>query len=241
MNYINSNGSIFTDIEKYSEYIDSGGCGIIHRSGDTILKRYYESTENVYRINKKIFDFLKTIDSPNFIQLYDIYTKSNYPKFLLSKVHIIKFRADAYTAKYYKPVDIDPLYYPKEYLLESFLEIEKIINYLSNNRVAADDLKKKNAVLTDDRIVLIDPDLYSFHKDKHGDVNGLNKLHLLYLLKSFLIDGRCQEDKKLLTKWYKDNYDFNVFSSSDCATDYIANTLKYVKKPVELISKYKNS
>ena len=236
MNYISSRGSRLKDEEKYSQYVGEGCCARIYRCDDVILKKYYDSTERIIRLDIDVFKFLKTIDSPFFIKLYDAYINGNYKDFILSFIHLFDFRIDAYTAKYYEESDIDPILYTKSYLLESFYEIEKVIDYLSKNRIAINDLKSDNTVVTKNGIVLVDPDLFKFTMYDKDELSTINKKRLLILFKSFL--SECDvEEYSLLKKWFEDNIDCDDITSNTSVTDYLSDKLQYVKKPIDLVRK----
>lgn len=237
MDYISSKGHKFNDIEKFTEFVDEGTCGKIYRYGDVVFKKYDQDVEYFIRLQKNVFDFLKTIESPSFIKLQDIYMQAEYPKFLLNLFHLSKFKVDGYTAKYYENEDINPLFYSKDYLLESFLEIEKVFNYLSKNRMLAIDIKRGNTIYTKDGLVLVDPDLFEFSGKNKKDIAILNKRKIFDLLQSILIEDQDSNDISDLVCWFIDNFQYNIITPKMNVTDHLADTLKYVKRPIDIVRK----
>ena len=240
MYYIDRKGYKLENEDKFSEYVDKGACGEIYRYGDTILKKYYLSTEHFIRIKKDIFDFLKDTDYSCFIKLYNAYMKIDYDiksKLWFRITNHNKFIIDAYTAKYYEKTDIDPAFISKEYLLESFYKIESFFNYLSKNKIKVYDIKRENVVFTDDGIVLVDPDLYEFLHEYSVERTLINnKICLNYLFKSILINN-CNTTYECdkLDRFYVDNFNPNSVTSKTEVTSNISKVLKNVKKPIEII------
>ena len=101
------------------EYLNSGECAKILYNKEMILKKYYYSTELNYRLSEKMFDLLKNINNPHFIELIDIYSDFNFIELLKNKMGILSFFVDAYTAKYYPDNSINVLLEHKDFILDN--------------------------------------------------------------------------------------------------------------------------
>lgn len=228
MYYVNSDGKELENPELFFQYFDSGLCAKIYNS----------STKYCSRINKDIFDFLKDIDFSCFIKLYDIYTGYNDKEKLFNLNQFLKLKVDAYTANYYEKIDVDPIIYSKDYLLESFYEIEKLFEFLSKNKILTSDIKRANAIFTKDGIVLIDPDLFKFSSDNDNQIIVENKIKLIFLLESLIAFSVVDiNEKAKLYRWFYDNYKSSDICADKSVTDHIADTLKYVKRPIDVVRK----
>lgn len=242
MRYISSKGNVLENLDMFSEFVDKGTCGEIYRYEDVILKKYNFSTEYCIRLQRDIFEFLKSVDFSCIMKLYDIYMNSEYTgksKLWFRIINYKKFVIDAYTAKYYEKADTESTIASKEYLLESFYKIESFFNYLSKNKIKVNDIKSGNTVFTDNGIVLVDPDLYEFlHGYSVDRVLINNKICLNYLFKSILMNNcNSKQESVKLDKFYADNFNPNNIYSSTDVTSNISKVLRNVKSPFEIIRK----
>ena len=142
------------------EYLNSGECAKILCNKDIVLKEYYSETILNSRLNGKMFDILKNISNPHFIELFDIYSCFDFIELLENKIGILPFIVDAYTAKYYSDNSVNVLLEHKDYILDNFRELELLFKIFSENMICTDDIKRDNTVIGKDGIVIIDPDLF---------------------------------------------------------------------------------
>lgn len=217
---------------KNLNYLDKGGCAKVFTINETdkILKKYFKSTPTDLRISKDIFNLIRLIDSRNLMKVFDIFTSCDFNIFKDTNSHKII----GYTAKYYKSDDINPLLLDKEYLIENFRNLEKLIDIFNDLNILAKDLKEENVVFTKDNIVIIDPDLFS-KPDKNKDfIKKFNSCELFSLLINIIVkySGNTKYFRNSLMDELIDRYSFN-----DNISDILYKKLKYVKKPIDYFKK----
>lgn len=235
MAYIDRNGKKYKYNSRCFKKLNYGECANVFydKNKNIIFKIYDEDLENKYRIKSEIFDILKQIKSPYFMELYNLYMQVKLKERIEYNLKKDNFRVDCYTAKYYKKIDIDPIFTDKEYLLSSLKGIEKVFDILSTYRIEVSDIKMQNSVYTKDGIVIIDPDFYFFSIDPESEIKKMNKKAILSLLKSILLWSKIpyNETRELRSK-------LNIVPNENKSiTDEIAKELKYVKKPIDIIRK----
>ena len=231
--YYNQEGKKFK--AKNMQFLKCGGCSEVFHNNSIIFKKYYKNCKSIYRLTDDMFNILKDIHDPNFIELIDIYKKMNLiERFYYSKEDL--FNVDAYMAKYYIEDDTNVLYESISYLLDNFRKLDILFDIFSNNAILTDDIKRPNTIINKDGIVIIDPDLFYICKDKN--LKLWNKQNLLKLCR-----GIC---KKSLSN--EDNYEiinaninheltnFSVDNDTDVAYE-LSRKLKGYKRPIDYLSK----
>ena len=200
-----------------------------------ILKKYYYSTELNYRLSEKMFDLLKNINNPHFIELIDIYSDFNFIELLKNKMGILSFFVDAYTAKYYPDNSINVLLEHKDFILDNIKELEVLFRTFSENMICTDDIKRDNTVIGKDGIVIIDPDLFYTIESSKEFISILNKKNLLKLFRDIFINSVENKSNYVNIINFIDNelVNFEVTYNTDVAYE-ISKKLKYIKKPIEL-------
>lgn len=132
--------------DDYKIYNTNGGCAAIYKKHD-ILKIYYSFIPDNYRITEEVFNALKDINETNFIKLKDYYIDDN--------------RFIAYTSKYIKHEDnYSILEMDKELVKYNLIKLKKLILLISKLNIIIDDVNYRNYLLSNDELVLIDPDCY---------------------------------------------------------------------------------
>ncbi len=220
------------------KYLNHGHCAKILYNKDIIFKKYYQETILDFRLSPEMFDILKDVNNPHFIELLDIYNKSNFAKMLKNKFIKSQFITDAYTAKYYPNNSINILEEQKDYILDNFRELENLFNIFSEHiGVCTEDIKKDNTVINKEGIIIVDPDLFFTMDTSTSLISILNKKNLLNLFKSICIESLVNEAdyNKLLTCIHND-FNIKVEENTDI-THEISKKLKYVKKPIDLFTK----
>ena len=217
------------------EYLNGGECARILCNKEIIFKEYFPDTELCYRINEEVFDILKNINNPHFIELFDIYSDFDFIELLKNKVGILPFIVAAYTAKYYPDNSINVLLEHKDYILDNLRELEILFGIFSENMICTDDIKWDNTVIGKDGIVIIDPDLFYTMQSSSEFISKLNKKNLLYLFRSILVNSIKNEPNpgKIITFIDNELVNFEVKVNTDVAYE-ISKKLKYIKKPIEL-------
>ncbi len=218
------------------EYLNSGDCAKVSYNHDMVLKEYFEETFQKYRLSSVMFDILKHIDNPHFIKIYDIYSDLNLLELLKYRMKILSFVVDAYTAKFYVDDSINVLMEHKDYILDNFRELDILFEIFTNNGIFAHDIKRKNAILNKNGIIIIDPDAFYQYTKEIGKsiVAKENKTKLVNLFRSICIDSaRNLPDFGILETWIDTVLaDIDVTENTD-VTYEISKKLKYAKRPIE--------
>lgn len=220
------------------EYLNNGGCAEVLHNEEIIFKEYYYETSHNYRLDEKMFDILKNIHNPHFIELFDIYSDFNFTELLKNKIGMLPFTVDAYTAKYYPDNSVNALLENKDYLLDNFKELEILFKIFSENMICTADIKKDNTVIGKDGIVIIDPDLFYTMEFGKELISTLNKKNLLYLFRSIFINslkGKPNYDR-MVTYIDSELVNIKVTDTTD-VTQEISKKLRYVKRPIELVKR----
>lgn len=140
------------DTQKF-QYFDQGGCAVVYRNGDTLLKIYNETCKKRHRINKRMFKTIKTSNIPNMVKLYDYYYEEPG---LVGKFSPI----DAYTMEMAKGKKIDLLEQKRDYLKDMIDQLENVIDRLVELKVVIEDPTSKNIIFTDQGPLILDPDQF---------------------------------------------------------------------------------
>ena len=202
-----------------------GNCGYIYTDGNIIFKIYKKDLPEKYKIFPTVFDELKKINNPHFIELQTLYT---------NKKIFSKFRVDAYTAKYYPEDSTNILYRRTEYLLDNFYEIELLFNTLTNNHILTDDVRRVNTILGNNTIVIVDPDQFLVTVDSLKYISKSNKKKLLFLFRSILIDAISKinntADKRFIME--RDLFNFELNNDTNITSE-LSKRIKHVKYPID--------
>ena len=220
---------------KNMKYINKGLCAEIYSDDEQIFKKYFPLTPRTYRLKENVFDILKDINNPHFIELYEIYNRSNQIDLYKSICDEHEFIVSAYTAKYYKDNSVNALLEDKNYLLENFCELEKLFEELTKNNICTNDVKRDNSILGKNGIVIIDPDLFYLVESSDAFLRQINKKNLFKLYNSIIInsledDIYYQKNANIIRALLES---IKITEKTD-VTNEISKTLKYVNKPKEL-------
>ena len=220
------------------KYLNSGGCAKVLYDNNIIFKEYYSEIPLSCKLSIKMFHILKEIDNPHFIELLDIYSDFSLTELIKNKLKILPFTLDAYTAKYYPDDSVNVLQEHKDYILDNFRELEILFKIFTDNMICTSDVKRANAILSKNGIIIIDPDLFYMVKYSKQSISIKNKEKLLDLFRSICIASVTKKhycgkaisliDNELVNIRLKENIDI---------THEISKKLKYVKKPIELFKK----
>lgn len=238
MTYYNREGNVLELKKDNMDFLNSGSFGQVLHNSDLIFKEYYHWTGKDFRLTPKMFDILKQVNNKHFIELFDIYSNFNPLDLVMLKLGIKKFIIDAYTAKYYPDNSVNALYEKIDYILDNFREIEKLFDEFANNKIYTSDIKRKNCILGNNNIVIIDPDSF-FRSNSHKDIIKIcNKRNLLYLFKDICTSGADNiSDEELIT--YKQKIIDSIFkihidvTANTDVTHEISKELRYSKRPID--------
>lgn len=214
------------DIEKMEKIKSTGISSRVFHNDRIILKKYRPRIHPFCKITPKMFKTLKTIQNDHFIELYEMFSEKKR----------LRFKIDAYTAKYYSPEDINIYEQPTDYILDNFSELEKLFEVFTNERIETDDIKFENSILTSNEIIIIDPDLFTKSFLSKDIISVANKLELLKLLRSILIKTvKAKGYECILGK--ESLFDFKVDENTDI-THELSKKLKPYKKTIDYFKKY---
>lgn len=234
MIYRNRKGNIYTP--KELEYLSAGGCSYISHNETEIWKEYFSDTKPWCRITEEVFDLLKSINNEHLIELFDIYTTLSSSEFEKYQNKEIPFRTDAYSARYYPNNETRLLEEPTDFLLDNFWEIEKLFDTFTDESTLTEDVKRENAVIGPNGIIIIDPDCFQtihFPKEK---IAIKNKKNILELLRSIAIAEMIEDNyNKELASIY-DLTDIEITKDTN-VTYEISKKLKGTKTPKDYCMK----
>ena len=224
--YTRDNQKLIFNNQNMKLLDNQGNCGYVYTNGDIILKIYKRELQKKYKIFPTVFDTLRNINNPHFIELHNLYTRK--------KFHRTKFNVDAYSAKYYEEDKTNVLYKYTDYLLDNFNELEVLFNLLTNNHILTDDVRRVNAVLGSNNIVVVDPDQFLVTIDSIKYIDKVNKQRLLFLFRSILMDaiGKLSNQSDKRFKLDRDLFNFEL-KPNTIITDELSKRLKYVKYPID--------
>lgn len=162
MKYYNSSGELVE-----FDGIKSGHYGqnseIMRLSDGSVYKKYFNEAEDTNHITLEVFEFIKLLNNEHMVKLIERFyqVKNN-----LKANDIIsapeRYTIDVYTYEWVKEDNIDILNMPVDYLLDNMNELLHLVDYLSAFGLYMIDVMTDNAVLNENGIVLIDPDIYTF-------------------------------------------------------------------------------
>ena len=209
------------------ELIGSGSCGEVYSNGDIAYKKYFDDCF-INRINKDVFDVLKTIDSDAFVKLMG-YTMTN-----ISCNDVI----ESYFYKYVNGIDDLMIDLPMEYTYETLHNFQVLLNKLNEKNIAIFDAGEDNVIKSNNGLVIIDPDLYSM--DRSGNKRVLNELNKEYLVEyitsvlkeEYISKYNLNKTKKLYNELLELD---NIFFECDTLDSNLKDRLNY-KNPEELIN-----
>ena len=237
MAYYNRNCERLGLNTKKMNFLDCGCCAKVLRYDNTVFKEYFFNTASAFRLSSEMFDILKDINNEHFIKLFEIYSDMSLLNLFKYKMKALPFKVDAYTAKYYIDDSINVLNESNDYILDNFRELELLFEVFTNIGIITDDLKRSNAIISTDGIVIIDPDCFYQSSESKEFIAISNKKKLLGLLRSVCSDSaqKRQHFVKILPK-IDDLVNIEITENTD-VTYEISKKLKYVKKPIDYLTK----
>lgn len=186
---------------KEMSCINYGNTANIYKIDNNIFKKYYLYTNSNFRIDLEIFKILKQINSNNMIKIYEL---------LYDDINLLE--TSGYLAKYYENKRINIFDKDLDYVLDNINYIEKLFDELSKNIIMVHDVKYKNTILTDENIILIDPDAYKKVVYSYESLKVINQKELISLLKNIYL---CCLSKKEDCKKIYDLFDIEVNNSTN--------------------------
>ena len=246
MEYYDSKGNL-VELNKSSTSYEGRNAIVYKLENGISFKEYFCSGDTI--ISQSMFEFLKSVNNPNFINLIDRYYKSlkvkDYKAFLKSISdttptedirNIDTYKIDAYTYYWIEQESIDFLEEDKEYILENFRALLNLADYFSQNRIGLADIKTDNVICNQNNIVLIDPDMYYFIPEfSKTDIHKKNRLRIIYLMSSLccrLTRHKSYETTDKVTGLFKESLE-----RPEHAEKILSKSLRNYKKAIDYIRK----
>lgn len=192
--------------------LGEGSNAIAYLKDGKTLKKYFKNIDIQDRLDKDMFEFLKSVDDIHFMKL------KNYK---LCK--LIDFEMDRqvdgikeYTYEYVKKYETKKIIDLEDYLMTNFKELENLAETLASYGVMMYDTASQNSIITKDNIVIIDPDYFVFCTDRERTFRH-NKIEILNLF----ID--------LISENYHVNYNEKYLLYTDALNNVTENLYKQMK------------
>ena len=227
MNLYSKEKEIIIDLDRPT--IDTGCNADIYKRGHFVIKVYKPNVMALCRITPVMFDLLKDVNNKHFIKLIERYSKTK---------STVDSEVDAYKAKFYQKDNTNILYEPKEFLLDNFHEIEKLVNKFTDNSIGICDVNIQNAIINSQGIVLIDPDMYYKSNMTKDKLATENKQELAGFFESICLDGLDYHERNssIDKKVKRDINNINKKENPE-VTQEIAKILRKVKRPIDYLKK----
>ena len=199
--------------ENEFKFLTCGCNSNIYKADNIVFKKYTSSASDKYRIKKDIFEELKKLDYDCFIKLYQIFLDEHN-------------RTNSYTCNYIKET--------KEYFTKDDLNLildnldimqNDFIYDISSKNILMDDPNTSNLLISEDKLIIIDPDCYYFSKSNDLDKNiAFNKETLLQYIYYKCILTTIREPSKAF-----DNIDGILDIDINCKTNLCKELKRVIK------------
>lgn len=199
----------------------------IYKVGDKIIKRYKDGEDDYVRLQKEVFDILKKSNLPAFMKLRDVYTEDVQ----LFVDDDFKEMITAYSYDYIETINKKMIDLPMEYTLSSMCELKKLVEFLNNNNVLIGDSSAANCLVTEDNLVVIDPDYFEIN-DKCEEENLKEINHYISDLWCEEYGLKSMDDIRLISKQFYDKnidlylYKMNMRLTEETPREFITKTLQ---------------
>ena len=135
----------------------------LYFDGDKLIKVYDDDKAPSHvRLTEGVFKSLSSINCDAFLKLRDCYVEElNLDGYLDDAV-------TAYSYDYIENVDKKMIDMPMEYTIESLYRFRELVELLNMRRVAIRDAHGENVLVTENGLVVIDPDMYYSSPEVHN-------------------------------------------------------------------------
>lgn len=213
--------------------MNHGKCGTIYKLNDNLcLKRYDRGIYfNHCLLNTNIYEVLNKIKSDNLVDI----------KMALYKNKDDQYISDAYLLAYYEEKYDEFLEIPSDYLIYNLENIFKLIKEISTYEIRLFDLKRENIILTENNIVLIDPDRWYY--DFTSNTKEIEKLNINNIMAMFneITKESLQENyfdflvENNLYNYIISGKLFPLTSNKDKAIKVLSKRLNNYKRPIDYV------
>lgn len=132
-----------------SKFFDCGGCSrIVHFNDEKCLKVYYDETPPACRIKPDIYYDLKILHDDYLVEIYQLFYDENL------------YQVTGYLMKYYKEERLKILNMEVEYTLYIMDKLMQLFDKISSKNIIVDDLKRESIIYNNEKIILVDPDMF---------------------------------------------------------------------------------
>lgn len=218
-----------------------GNFSTIYRIRNVAFKEYLKETPQRYRLSLMMFRLLKTIRHSHFMELYSLYTELSPFAHITSKYKKDTFLTTAYTKTYYLDNTVNAMYESIDYLMDNVRALEDLFSLFTEEGIVADDVKRDNAILGKEGMVLIDPDTYFLSTMAKEKIAIQNKRNLLHFIRSVCISGLKEHPcfKEWEPKIFEDLtfFRYEEYNANMDVTSKIYQKLKGVKRPIDYLEK----
>lgn len=234
MKYYDENGKeVIIPDDVLNNEVGHGVCATVYRySEDLCFKRYDRGiTLKINFLDTTVYEDLKNIINPNLVDIKELlYEDRNY-----------KYTADAYLLSYYDEIYKNFLEVPTEYFLYNIEEIFKLLEEMSKYKIRLDDSKRKNIILTENNIILIDPDRWYYEfKYSEKEIERLNINNIMAMFSE--VTRESLKDNHLDFLIENNLYDYVISSklfpltgSKDRAMKVLSKRLNGYKRPIDYV------
>ena len=220
MKYYLEDGSEFTYNGDLTNRVGKGKEGAIYYlNANECVKMYY--IDSMLKIEKEIFDLLKSLNLDNFCKLGNMIYNENG-------------ELSGYTMNYYNTITKNVLFMPKEYFLDNFNALYNSFKTLSDNRIIANDIWLKNCLIGSN-ITMIDFDRYIKSSLSIKEIREINIARLMELFKKIYLYYVSSVMGKVPAHIW--NMTDDIFSYSNNPVKRLSKVFEGYKKPIDLITK----
>lgn len=210
--------------------IGDGVSSMVYRNDDMAIKLYYDWAKTTF-MSECRFDALSSVKSDNYIELHDLIMKVKAydpEKYIREN----GFKIDGYTARYYVQDETNPMFKPSSYLISNIEGLQELTEQLVKKRIRLRDIDVENTILTKDKIVLIDPDLYEVTSESKKELRMGNTYEIFFLIK-LIMYGYSGELQDSVMNYFTEFEEQNAF---ECL-DQVKRELSRVRTPIEMFEK----
>ncbi len=234
MKYYDENGKeVIIPDNVLEKEVRREGFATVYRYNDDLCFKRYDSgiTLNDNFLKTSIYEDLKNIKHFNLVDI----------KKLLYEDKTYQYMADAYILSYYEEIYNDFLEIPSEYLLYNMEKMLELIKKISAYKIRLHDLKRDNIILTENNIVLINPDRWYYKfKDSEKEIERLNINNIMAMFGGITKESLKANHLDFLIE--NNLYDYVISSklfpltgSKDRAMKVLSKRLDGYKKPIDYV------
>jgi len=223
MKYYDCSGNVIK--VKLLNKVGSGHCGEVYFCNDEwVIKQYFDKCVSDFRLSKEVYEATKIIDSDYIATIGELLYKKPNSKMV-----------DAYTCKYIKPSDINILETDINYMFDNMSALSHVFSAFTELGIQVKDVKCDNTILQDDKIVLIDIDLFQKYTNSNKKLLEIrNRAQTLNLFRALLINCIQKNDysEVFCCKVYS-LFNYDLYDKNDDLVSEVAKKFVNCKYPID--------